>query len=322
MRIHLVLCAALSAAALSEASGQCTPAVQKLITDQKLDEARAEAQALVKKNDKDDAALNCLGRVYIAQDNAKDAIELFEKAIKINDKVASHHLWLGNSIGEIAQSASKLKQPFMARRIKSEFERASQLDPTSIDARHGLIQFYSVAPGVMGGSMDKAKEQAREIGKLNAMRGHIEMGALFEREKNLTAAEKEYVAATGAMPDSTAGYNTLSNFYRRQKRYADAVSTYERLLKIRPDAITAKVNIAWNLTLSGQGLDRAEREVKEWLAAPPKEAPVPTLSFTHYLLGDIYERTGRKELARAEYQQAVRINPKNVDAKKALDALK
>src|SRR4051812_21188376 len=155
----LVFCVALIAGLSATVGAQCNAAVQKLIDDRKYDEARADVQVALKKNDKDDVSLNCMGRVYAAQDKAGDAQKWFEKAIDANDKVAAHHLWLGNAIGEQAQTASKFKQPFMAKRIKSEFEKAVALDPNLVDARHGLIQFYSQAPGFMGGSMDKAKEQ-------------------------------------------------------------------------------------------------------------------------------------------------------------------
>jgi Tfp pilus assembly protein PilF len=36
----------------------------------------------------------------------------------------------------------------------------------------------------------------------------------------------------------------------------------------------------------------------------------------------IYERQGKKDAARTEYQTALSLNPKNSDAKKMLDALK
>jgi len=35
----------------------------------------------------------------------------------------------------------------------------------------------------------------------------------------------------------------------------------------------------------------------------------------------IYERQGKKDIARSEYQTALSINPKNAEAKKMLDAL-
>jgi len=302
---------------------QCSPAVQKLIADQKYDEARAEAQALISKNGSDDVALHCMGRVYAAMEKPGDAVDWFEKAVKVNDKVALHHLWLGNSLGEQVQHVNKIKQPFMARRIKAEFEKAAELDPSSLDARHGLIQFYSQAPGVMGGSLDKAKEQAREIEKLNAMRGHWEMAQLLEsKDKDLAGAEREFTAALAAAPDSTLPYNGLAQFYRRQKKYPEAIAVYERLLKAKPDASNAHLNIGYNVALSGQNLERGEQEIKGWLADPPKDAPAVNSGFAHYVLGMIYERQSKKDAARAEYQSALQFNPKDTNAKKALEALK
>jgi tetratricopeptide (TPR) repeat protein len=300
---------------------QCAASTQRLITEQKYDEARAEVDALLKRNSADDAALHCMGMVYIGMGNSSDAIAWFEKAVKANDKSSAHHLWLGNALGEQASHTNKLKLPFLARRVKGEFDTAVQLDPKSWEARHGLIQFYSQAPGVMGGSMDKAKEQAREIGKFDGMRGHLEMAALLERDKDVVGVERELEAAVTAAPDSAAPYNTLGAFYRRQKRYADAVSAYEKLLHVKPDAINAHLLIGLNLKLAGEN-DRAEREIKLWLAAPPKDAPAQNLSAAHQFLGDIYASQAKKEAARGEYQTALQINPKNTEAKKALDAVK
>ena len=168
--------------------------------------------------------------------------------------------------------------------------------------------------------MDKAKEQAVEIGKLNAMRGHLEMAELLERDKDLTGAERELHAGVTAAPDSTAAYNRLAVFYARQKKFADAVATYERLLKAQPEAINARLNIAWNLVRSGKDIDRAEREAKAWFADQPKDASVPALSSAHFILGKVYEAQAKKDAAHAEFQAAVTINPKNEEAKKALAA--
>jgi tetratricopeptide (TPR) repeat protein len=322
MRAVLVVSATLGFAAFSNTQAQCSAPTQKLANEQKYDEARADPQAALKRNASDDVALHCMGWIYLTEGKPGDAIDWFEKSVKVNDKSSMHHLWLANSLGEQASHANKLKLPFLARRIKSEFDRAAELDPRSIDAKHGLIQYYANAPGVMGGSMDKAKEQAREIAKLNAMRAHFEMASLLEHDKDFAGTEKEYTAAIASSPDSNVAYGVLANFYRRQKRYDEAVTTWDRLLKLKPDAMNPHINIGWNLALSGQNLDRAEREVRLWLSAPPKESTQANISFGHYLLGDIYQRRTKVAEARVEYQAALSINPKNVEAKKALDALK
>lgn len=319
-------CAFVSVAAIisahSTARAQCAPAVQRLVTDQRYEDAKNEIRTQLKRNEKDDVALHCMGAIFVAQDNSKEAIGWFEKAIDANDRSSAHHLWLANSLGDQADHTSKIKLPFLARRIKGEFDKAAQLDPTSIDARHGLIEFYSQAPGVMGGSMDKAKEQAREIEKLSAWRGHSEMARLLERDKHLAEAEKEFVASVAAAPDTTVPYLNLGSFYRRQKRWDDAIKTYETGLQKRPDANGLHLNIAYTLNQSGQNLDRGERETRTWLATAPADAPKLNQATAHYLLGQFAEKAGKKDVARAEYQQALAIAPTHSDAKRAMDQLK
>jgi tetratricopeptide (TPR) repeat protein len=323
MRIDRLLLIALSGMAVHVAHAQCAPPIQKLVDDDKFDEAKAAVQALLAKNERDDVALHCMGRIYVEMDKPGDAIGWFEKAVSANDKVSAHHLWLANALGEQAPHTNKLKLPFLARRVKSEFDKAVALDSSSIEARHGLIMFYSQAPGMFGGDMNKAKAQAMEIGKLNPMHGHIEMAVLLEsKDKDTVSAEREFKAAIDANPDSTLGYSNLGQFYRRQKRYDEAIAVYENMLKVKPDAMNAHLNIALNLVLSGEDAERAEREVKEWLASPPKNAPMPNVSNAHYILGMAFEHQTKKDSARAEYQTAVTINPRNKDAKKALEAMK
>lgn len=318
MRFHFVLLLAAPAALRS----QCPPPTQKLIVDRKLDEAVAEARAAVKQNGSDEAALHCMGRVLLEQDKSGEAVDWFEKAVKANDKNALHHLWLGNALGTEAQKANKLRQPFLARRVKTEFEQAVALDPTMTDARYGLVQFYTMAPGVMGGSKEKANEQLAAMVKVNPMRGHFARAWVAEREKDVATAEREYVAASTAAPDSAIAFNTLGNFYRRQKKWAEATTAFERVLVVKPDAYNAHLSLGGIAVASGQNLDRGERQIKEWLATAPKDAPVINVSIAHQWLGKIYEQQGKKDAARAEYQLALAANPKNEEAKKSLGALK
>jgi len=95
-QILLVIGASLVPVALH---AQCVPAVQRLITDRKYDDARADLQAQLKRAPNDDAAMHCMGRVLLEQGESGDAVGWLEKAVKINGKSAQHHLWLGNALG-------------------------------------------------------------------------------------------------------------------------------------------------------------------------------------------------------------------------------
>jgi tetratricopeptide (TPR) repeat protein len=263
-----------------------------------------------------------MGRVYEARGESGKAVDWFEKAVKANDKSAAHHFWLGSALGDEAQKANKLRQPLLARRVKSEFERAVALDPTLVDARVGLTQFYTIAPGFMGGDMNKAREQIAEITKLNPMRGHMQSAWMAQREKDLAAEEREYIAASQAFPDSIVALNQLGSFYRRQKKWPQATATYEQILRAKPDAIGAHLSLGGVSALSGENLERGEREIKQWLSLAPKDAPMGNYYAAHYWLGMIYAAQGKKDVARSEYESAITVNPKGEEARKALAALK
>ena len=305
---------------LAQAALAQTPS--DLYRERKFDELRKAMHENLARNKNDHLSMYWIGRSYEAEDKDGDAVSWLEKAVKLNDTSALYHAWLGNALGGEAGKASKLRQPFLARRLKSEFERAVQLDPKMLDPRFGLVEFYTQAPGVMGGSIEKAKLQAAEIGKLNVMQGHFADALIARRLKDVAGEEKAYKAALATVPDSVRTFYNMASFYRRQSRWDDALAVYDSLMKRYPNEIP--VHASWGVTASqaGKQLDRAERELKTWLATPPKDANTQTHSFVHYSLGMVYQRTQRTELARAAYNEALKFNPQNADAKKALDGLK
>jgi tetratricopeptide (TPR) repeat protein len=294
---------------------------EQLFEARRYDEAKAAFQARLANNKNDTKALYYMGRIVYAQGNSGQAVDWFEKALKQDEANAELHTWLGNALGDEAQKASKFRQPFLARRVKTEYERAVALDPKSVDAREGLVGFYSIAPGFMGGDMDKARAQAAEIAKLNPIRGHLQTGRVAERAKDPATAEREYNMLIASYPDSVVGYNALAAFYRNQSRWDDAFATHERLMAKRPEDLAVHLSWAGTSALSGKNLERGEREAKFYLANTA-DAPHTSVSNAHWRLGMIYEKTARKEMARAEYRQALKVWPGNPNAKRSLDALK
>lgn len=87
-------------------------------------------------------------------------------------------------------------------------------------------------------------------------------------------------------------------------------------------AVPSLARIGRTAALSGEQLERGERELRQLIASPPSGFPRPTLVGAHHRLGMIYERQGKKDRARAEYQAALAMDPANENAKKSLAALK
>lgn len=315
----------LSTSTAFAAGGQASPALahaRQLFDARNLDAARAEFAALARATPTDAIPVLYLGKIALSQNDNDEAVRQLEHCVAIEEQNAECHLWLGNALGTSAQHASKFRQPFLARRTKTEFERAVALDPASVDARMGLVQFYMLAPGFMGGSMDKAREQVAEVEKHSKLRGALGVGMLADHDKDLKSTEAAYQRAIVAAPDSAAGYYALVNLLAREKRWNEAFATLDQLIAHVPAEANAQLAVARVALLSGEQLEKGEAAAKKWLMAPPKDAPATLVSAARFRLAALYEKAGKKELARAEYERALTINPKNEDARKALDALR
>jgi len=217
--------------------------------------------------------------------------------------------------------ANRFKQVLLAKKIRGAFETAVALDPDNVRARRDLLQYYVIAPGIAGGSVDKARAQAREIGARNPMLGHLAAGWIAEAGKDHAAAEREYRSAIDAYPDSAAAYLALGALHQRTREYDRAFEVYERLLAARPDEAAAYYQIGRTASQAGTRLEHGESALRTYLTKKPGEGDAP-LASAHYRLGMIYERQERLDLARASYDAALRLDPRQADARAALARLK
>ena len=310
--------------ALASSAAAQTP--EELFKQGKYDDARKLFAERVAKDRTDHRALFFMGRIAEETNHPGEAVDWYEKALKLNDTSATYHFWLGSATGDLAQNASKFKQPFLARKVKSEFERAAQLDPTMLEPHQGLADFYVMAPGIMGGSIEKAHAQAAEIKKLHPFRGQFAEARIASRQKNVAAEGKAYedalAAGKAAAPDSMAPWYSLAAYYRRNNRADESFALYDSVLRRKPDEIQVHASIGITAAISGKQLERGEKELKHYLEHPPKDLNDVSRSGVHYYLGQIHEKAGRKDAARTQYNEAIKLNAKNEDAKKALNALK
>src|SRR5262249_56353728 len=112
-------------------------------------------------------------------------------------------LWLGRCYGEKAAASSFFTAAGLAKKVRTEFERAVALDPKSAINRTDLAEFYLEAPGIVGGGQDKARGQAEILAKLDAGKAHWINGRIAEKNKDTPTAEPQYpppIHATHATP--------------------------------------------------------------------------------------------------------------------------
>ena len=259
------------------------------------------------KNDAD--ALLILGKIALAQNDVEQAETYLEKAVALKPNNANAHLWLGNAYGSATQNANMFKQAALASKTKSEFERAVELDPNLVDARLGLLDYYTMAPGFMGGSEEKAQQQAAEIKKRDVYQGHRAYARIYTRAKKLDLARKEWFDAIKDQPQSARPHLALATFYTfNDKNFKGAWDELEAALKVEPSSMPVQFRIGQVAAMSGMNFARGEEALKKYLTYKPKENEPDTAS-TWYYLGMIYEKQGKKAEARQSYAAALKMNP-------------
>jgi tetratricopeptide (TPR) repeat protein len=281
----------------------------------KYDDAEKTLKQVAEKTTDYAAARYYLGRIAFDKKEYSDAADYFQEATEANPKGADYFNWLGNTYGTIARDANVLKQGMLAPKMKKAWETAIALDSKNIDARTSLIQYYTQAPGFMGGSIEKAQEVARQIIALSPAEGHRQLGNVYMSDKKPAEAEKEFLEAARINPDYVS---VLANFYTNQKQYEKAFTLFEEALKKNPDDFVAIYQVGKTSALSGQKLDRGEECLKKYLARTPGQNE-PSHAGANMRLAQIKEKRGNKAEAKKLFETALKMDGNLKEAKEGLE---
>jgi tetratricopeptide (TPR) repeat protein len=268
----------------------------------------AEAQGVFEKalasNPKDAVAHAYLGLIFNNLHRDYDrAVEHLEQAVALADGNSDFHVWLGACYIGKAQSVGMFKAGSLARKSKAEWERAVELKPDNLDARFSLMQWYLNAPGLFGGSVAKAKEQAAAVEKLAPTRGALAFAAIHEYEKNPAKAEECYRRVIAAEPNQADGYNNLGYFLLRQKRPDEGIVAFKRAVELKPDDANAHDSLADGYVAKGS----TDEALAEYLKAVSID---PRFSSSHAGAGECYEKKGLRKEAKASYERFLELVPK------------
>jgi len=298
------------------AFGQSVVEKGKAFFDQKnFAEATRLLKTVSEKENDYAAARYYLGRIAFIQKEFDDAVDYFQEATEAkNGEVAEYYNWLGNTYGTIAGEANVFRQGILAPKMKSAWEKAIALDERNVEARLSLIQYYTKAPSIMGGSTEKAKEMARQIIAINPAQGHRSMGNLLVSEKNIVDAEKEFKEMVRLDP-ATAPW--LWNFYLSQKAYDKSFALFDEALKKNPEDMGATYQLGRTCAVSGQRLADGEACLLKYLAYSPK-VNEPSHAAANMRLAQIYEKKGKKADAKVKYEAALKIDNTLQEAKDGL----
>jgi tetratricopeptide (TPR) repeat protein len=223
-------------------------------------------------------AHNLRCRVYFTLERWDDAANECDQAVRLDGQSASAHLWLGRALGEKADNSSFISAYNLAKRARSEFEQAVNLDPHDGEALTDLGEFYSSAPGVVGGGNDKAQALVPALERVDKARAHVLLGRIAESHKDYGTAEREFKQAAATSDHPAFAWMTLASFYRKYEHWDEMEQTVEigyRAAQGDRHAGVALFNGASVLSRGKRNLELAAKMLEEYLATYPRTEEAP-----------------------------------------------
>ena len=295
--------------------GAADPAPLQLLSLGRMNEA---ISALSNRGDAE--SFNLLCRAYYAMERWDDAVKWGERATTERPQDAGYHLWLARAYGRKAGDANPLSAAGMARKAKNEFERAVQLDPANIEARSDLSKYYVQAPAIMGGGLDKARDQAAQVNKYDVAEAHLILAQVAAKERRYDEAESQFRSAIKEAHNPATYWLQLAEFFRLRGRFDDAQKAV--LTATAQPSRTAEnyFDAANELYLSGRDFPEAAQYLQKYLDSGGLVEDAPAFR-AHYLLGQVYEKVGQSSAAASEYRASLALASGFDRARKALGRL-
>lgn len=277
-------------------------------------------QSILKTEPRNVEAWRMLGISQLRQGEPAAAVESLEKAVKLEPERAELHHLLGQAYGSNINNVGTLSKLSYAGKIRRAFETAVELNPDYIDARTGVMQYYLQAPGMAGGSVDKAREQAAAIARLHPGRGHLARGMLLNHEGKKDEAIKAYRKAVEVAPEYAPARLSLGLALHQMEKLEEAFEVFQTMQQELPDAGQGWYQFGRLALLSGERMEEGEAALRHYLSLPRREG-MPEPKFAHLRLGQLLAKRGDRDGARSEIGKAIQLDPRFEEAKKALKEL-
>jgi tetratricopeptide (TPR) repeat protein len=272
---------------------------EKLIEAGHWKRARAIVEARLKEAPDDPNATFLLSQIRNAFGDQASPLGLAEKAVRLEGRVARYHRQIAEVQGVMAQHAGMFQQVGLARRFRKEIDTALALDPRDKQALRDLLEFYLLAPGILGGDVKKAVAVSDRISAIDACDGYLAKARVAEHHKDRAEQETMLKRAAGIRPASYRAQIALAEYDKsaaealartaieidpaRADAYCILASVYaargnwdtlDALLSSAsaavPDDLTAYYRAAERLLADNREPLRAERYLRIYLSQPPE----------------------------------------------------
>jgi tetratricopeptide (TPR) repeat protein len=281
------------------------PALEALyVADKEADLRRVSVQRVAAQPDDAQAVLGLALSALSLNDPVarKDAIARAEACIARQPKAAPCHYAQGVVLGVHAMSEGMLTMTRSAGTVRDALTTAHEIDPAWYPARGALVEFYAMAPGIMGGSTSKATELAKGAPRpeqASALQARILMlDQKFEPAlQALVALPAPLEPALALDVQAWAVQSGLGMISKGQA--AKAQPAFERLQRQQPDRSGPAYGLARARAEQGAHEDAIKLYEQAAGLKGGQEWPIA------YRIGIAQQQLGRNDAAKASLQRFV-----------------
>ena len=277
---------------------------KELLAAGRVDDAIQTLQHQIEFSTSDAESYNLLCRAYFMLEEWDRGIAACERARSLDPQKAVYHLWLGRIYGEKADRSGFLSAAGLAKKVRTSFERAVELDPQNWEARADLAEFYLEAPGIVGGGRDKAEAQAAAIATLNPGMAHWIAARIAAKSHDMASAEREYRTAIATSHSLGRAWVDLAGLLFHNNRLDEMEQVLRNLESAPVEQREALRDGASILLHAGRDFALGVRLLRRYLSAPVEAAPAFK---AHDMLGELLEKQGDRQAAADEYRAAIAL---------------
>jgi putative PEP-CTERM system TPR-repeat lipoprotein len=265
-----------------------------LLSEQKLDDALARAEAAVKADPQFADAHFLLGSVRAQRHEREKAIESFREVLRLNPK---------DGRADKAMSALSLQGGQREDSLKFA-EEAAKARPGDAAARLLLIRTL-----LANGDVARAHTELQKImpALVNVAEAHVLMGHIQLAEKNAAGARQSYERAMELDPKSIQALGGLVQLDAAAKQLDQAQRRVDDALARSPDNPQVLLLAARTYATKADNA-RAESLLKKAIEVDPSYMQA------YGLLGQLYFRQGKLDQARTQFQQLADKRPNDASA--------
>ncbi len=297
-----------------------------LLKDRKFAEVEKATTAKLAKDPADASAMIARTKAILgARDGRFDeAAAQAEKCIAKHPDNGGCHTALGKALGMKAVAGGITSAIGYAGSIRDAFKKAVELNPRDYEARFALLDYYMMAPFIVGGGDAKAKALARETVSLNAEAAKLMTVSLDLKEENIAKAEAGALALKPGNDDAIAQRHeeqlmAVGITHLSEKKYSDATRVLGEAQKRYPDSPTIAYSIA--------RVHQEQGKHREALAILDQVVIKTPLPHVHYRIAKSLQAIGDKPKATAAFEKALAFKTglaktMRADAEEQLKALK